>query len=94
MQQYLGQTQTWKDRWTLKQSDARDWDESEVYDKVLVDVPCTVDRHSANEEDNSIFKQSRMKERVQLPELQSEILRYVIFHRVPYGSPIYIILAD
>jgi len=89
MQQYLGQTQTWKDRWTLKQSDARDWDESEVYDKVLVDVPCTVDRHSANEEDNSIFKQSRMKERVQLPELQSEILRAGIRACKPGGTIVY-----
>lgn len=79
MQQYLGQTQTWKGRWILKQSDARNWDELEAYDKVLVDVPCTVDRHSANEDENSIFKPSRMKERVQLPELQSEILWYTYF---------------
>ena len=74
IKQYLGQTQSWKGRLELKQLDATHWDEFEAYDKVLVDVPCTVDRHSATEEDNSIFKPSRMKERIKLPELQSEIL--------------------
>ena len=82
MQQYLGRTQTWKGRWILKQVDARYWDEFEAYDKVLVDVPCTIDRHSANEDDNSIFKPSRMKERIQLPELQAEILWYTIFYSI------------
>lgn len=42
--------------------------------KILVDVPCTTDRHSANEDDNNIFKSTRMKERIRIPELQSQIL--------------------
>jgi len=89
MQQYLGRTQTWKGRWILKQVDARYWDEFEAYDKVLVDVPCTIDRHSANEDDNSIFKPSRMKERIQLPELQAEILCAGIRACKPGGTIVY-----
>jgi 16S rRNA C967 or C1407 C5-methylase (RsmB/RsmF family) len=39
-----------------------------------VDVPCTTDRHSVVENDNNIFKPSRVKERLKLPELQCELL--------------------
>jgi len=89
IKQYLGQTQSWKGRLELKQLDATHWDEFEAYDKVLVDVPCTVDRHSATEEDNSIFKPSRMKERIKLPELQSEILCAGIRACKPGGTVVY-----
>ncbi|RZC32968.1 5-methylcytosine rRNA methyltransferase NSUN4 [Asbolus verrucosus] len=44
------------------------------FDRVLVDVPCTTDRHSLMENDNNIFKPSRVKERLKLPELQCELL--------------------
>lgn len=44
------------------------------FDRVLVDVPCTNDRHSLIEDDNNIFKPSRIKERLKLPEIQSELL--------------------
>ncbi|XP_063917405.1 5-methylcytosine rRNA methyltransferase NSUN4 isoform X1 [Zophobas morio] len=44
------------------------------FDRILVDVPCTTDRHSLHENDNNIFKPSRVRERLQLPELQSELL--------------------
>lgn len=39
-----------------------------------MDVPCTTDRHSLKENDNNIFKPSRIKERLKLPELQCELL--------------------
>lgn len=39
-----------------------------------VDVPCTTDRHSVYEGDNNIFKADRIKERLKLPEMQSELL--------------------
>lgn len=55
-------------------ADARYMGMGEEYDRVLVDVPCTTDRHSVNEDDNNIFKADRIKERLKLPELQSEIL--------------------
>ncbi|XP_045476059.1 5-methylcytosine rRNA methyltransferase NSUN4 [Harmonia axyridis] len=44
------------------------------FDRILVDVPCTTDKHSLKENDNNIFKPSRLKERLKLPELQSELL--------------------
>jgi len=44
------------------------------FDRILVDVPCTTDRHSLKENDNNMFKPSRIKERLKIPELQSEIL--------------------
>ncbi|XP_018326441.1 5-methylcytosine rRNA methyltransferase NSUN4 [Agrilus planipennis] len=46
----------------------------EYYDRVLVDVPCTTDRHSVKENDNNIFKSTRLKERLKLPEFQTELL--------------------
>ncbi|KAL1497628.1 hypothetical protein ABEB36_008556 [Hypothenemus hampei] len=46
----------------------------ENFDRILVDVPCTTDRHSLKENDNNIFKPDRIKERLKLPELQAELL--------------------
>lgn len=43
-----------------------------------MDVPCTTDRHSLKENDNNIFKPSRVKERLKLPELQSELLAHAL----------------
>ncbi|KAF7278361.1 hypothetical protein GWI33_008493 [Rhynchophorus ferrugineus] len=48
--------------------------EDKIFDRILVDVPCTTDRHSLKENDNNIFKPSRIKERLKLPELQAELL--------------------
>ena len=42
--------------------------------QVLVDVPCTTDRHSLHEEENNIFQRSRKKERQMLPVLQVQLL--------------------
>ncbi|CAH1116198.1 unnamed protein product [Phaedon cochleariae] len=50
----------------------------ESFDRILVDVPCTTDRHSLHENDNNIFKPSRIKERLQLPELQKELLLHAL----------------
>nr|XP_021335728.1 5-methylcytosine rRNA methyltransferase NSUN4 isoform X1 [Danio rerio]CAX12676.1 novel protein similar to H.sapiens NSUN4, NOL1/NOP2/Sun domain family, member 4 (NSUN4, zgc:101708) [Danio rerio] len=48
--------------------------EEKSFDRVLVDVPCTTDRHSAVVEENNIFKRSRTKERQKLPLLQIQLL--------------------
>lgn len=48
--------------------------QQDYFNKILVDVPCTVDRHSVTENDNNIFKNTRIKERVKLPELQTRLL--------------------
>lgn len=45
------------------------------FNKILVDVPCTNDRLSVRENENNWFKSSRTKERIQLPEVQAQILR-------------------
>lgn len=48
--------------------------EEKSFDRVLVDVPCTTDRHSAMVEENNLFKRSRTKERQKLPLLQIQLL--------------------
>ncbi|XP_051554758.1 5-methylcytosine rRNA methyltransferase NSUN4 [Myxocyprinus asiaticus] len=48
--------------------------EEKSFDRVLVDVPCTTDRHSVMVEENNLFKRSRTKERQQLPLLQTQLL--------------------
>lgn len=47
--------------------------EENNFDKVLVDVPCTSDKHSLMEE-NNLFSRSRMKERQGLPLSQTQLL--------------------
>lgn len=42
--------------------------------QVLVDVPCTTDRHSVMEDDNNIFSKGRTGERRRLPQLQLQLL--------------------
>ncbi|XP_074953820.1 5-cytosine rRNA methyltransferase NSUN4 isoform X2 [Phalacrocorax aristotelis] len=56
--------------------DGRDWGQLQggTFHKVLVDVPCTTDRHSAMEDDNNIFHKRRTKERQMLPMLQLQLL--------------------
>ncbi|XP_077300655.1 5-methylcytosine rRNA methyltransferase l(2)10685 [Arctopsyche grandis] len=64
----------WNDEVTITNEDARHITDEHGFDKILVDVPCTTDRHSLKEDDNNIFKTSRIKERLTLPEEQSKIL--------------------
>ncbi|XP_014206934.2 5-methylcytosine rRNA methyltransferase NSUN4 [Copidosoma floridanum] len=73
----------------ITQSDARHIEDNGVYNKILVDVPCTTDRHVLHEFDNNIFKGSRIKERLRLPELQSEILVNALKLAIPGGTVVY-----
>lgn len=73
----------------LNQCDARNLDEYGTYDKILVDVPCTNDRHSLMENDNNIFKPTRIKERLRIPELQAGILENCLRLLKPGGSLVY-----
>lgn len=73
----------------ITQGDARVLGDYELYDKILVDVPCTTDRHSLMENDNNIFKPSRVKERLRLPEMQSAILTNCLRLLKPGGSLMY-----
>ncbi|KAM7324501.1 hypothetical protein ACRRTK_016806 [Alexandromys fortis] len=71
--------------------DGRKWGELEgdTYDRVLVDVPCTTDRHSLHEEENNIFQRSRKKERQMLPVLQAQLLAAGLLATKPGGHVVY-----
>ncbi|XP_051481664.1 5-methylcytosine rRNA methyltransferase NSUN4 [Apus apus] len=71
--------------------DGRDWGqlESGTFHKVLVDVPCTTDRHSVMEEENNIFHKRRTKERQMLPMLQLQLLMAGILATRPGGEVVY-----
>lgn len=45
-----------------------------AYNKVLVDAPCTADRHVLKEEDNNLFKPSRTRERLAFMDQQKKLL--------------------
>lgn len=91
MKEYLFDYQErWEgQRLILNQNDARNLNEYGTYDKILVDVPCTTDRHSLMESDNNIFKPSRIKERLRIPELQAGILENCLRLLKPGGSLVY-----
>ncbi|XP_067893047.1 5-methylcytosine rRNA methyltransferase NSUN4 isoform X2 [Heterodontus francisci] len=65
-----------EDKLRITAFDGRHWGELErnTFDRVLVDVPCTTDRHSVLEEDNNIFSRLRLRERQRLPLLQTQLL--------------------
>ncbi|KAH0618654.1 hypothetical protein JD844_018051 [Phrynosoma platyrhinos] len=71
--------------------DGRKWGELETstFDRVLVDVPCTNDRHSLMEENNNIFMRMRKGERQMLPRLQLELLVAGILAAKPGGEVVY-----
>ncbi|KAJ8027456.1 5-methylcytosine rRNA methyltransferase NSUN4 [Holothuria leucospilota] len=60
-----------------------------TFDKILVDVPCTTDRHSLKERDNNIFKPRRSQERWNLPSLQEELLCSALLSVRPGGDVVY-----
>ncbi|EZA58657.1 hypothetical protein DMN91_008632 [Ooceraea biroi] len=72
--QFLDDIGQWHDKLFVTQRDARFITENDVYNKILVDVPCTTDRHVLHSDENNIFKPQRIRERLQIPELQAEIL--------------------
>lgn len=76
-------------RCLVKLGNAETVSEYGSYDKVLVDVPCTTDRHSLNVDDNNVFRANRIKERLRLPEIQCSILSNCIRLLKPGGSLVY-----
>ncbi|XP_047444464.1 5-methylcytosine rRNA methyltransferase NSUN4 [Mugil cephalus] len=71
--------------------DGTTWEEieSKSFDRVLVDVPCTTDRHSLMEDDNNIFSKNRVSERRRLPQLQLALLLAGIQAACPGGEIVY-----
>jgi 16S rRNA C967 or C1407 C5-methylase (RsmB/RsmF family) len=60
-----------------------------VYDRVLVDVPCTNDRLSLFMDKNNVFSRARTEERSELPQLQAALLTYLLLLYEPplhFGS--------
>jgi 16S rRNA C967 or C1407 C5-methylase (RsmB/RsmF family) len=47
----------------------------EQFDKVLCDVPCFTDRNVIFNEEGNVFHPTRVKERLRMPELQSQLLQ-------------------
>ncbi|XP_058499910.1 5-methylcytosine rRNA methyltransferase NSUN4 [Solea solea] len=75
----------------ITSSDGTKWGEIEnnTFDRVIVDVPCTTDRHSVMEDDNNIFTKNRIGERRRLPQLQLELLLAGIEAACPGGEIMY-----
>ncbi|KAM9791294.1 5-cytosine rRNA methyltransferase NSUN4 [Syngnathus typhle] len=71
--------------------DGTKWGEIEpnTFDRVLVDVPCTTDRHSLMEDDNNIFNKIRTGERRRLPQLQLQLLLAGVVAACPGGEIVY-----
>ncbi|CAG5896924.1 unnamed protein product [Menidia menidia] len=61
LQSYVPKQFLADDRLRITSFDGTKWGEieSNTFDRVLVDVPCTTDRHSLMEDDNNIFSKSR-----------------------------------
>lgn len=60
-----------------------------VYDRVLCDVPCFSDRHSVNSEDQNVFAQRMIKNRLKLPQEQCDLLKAGLLYLKPGGSLVY-----
>ncbi|KAL0870984.1 hypothetical protein ABMA27_004802 [Loxostege sticticalis] len=79
----------WRERVLLRRIDGRIFTDDQGFDKVLVDVPCTTDRLSVNEDENNVFRPDRIKERLRLPELQSQLLTNALRLVRPGGAVVY-----
>lgn len=88
-----------RDRIHLTRTDASlpDWAREAgaeaAFDKVLVDAPCTTDRHalhiSEGADTGSIFRRSRSAERLALPQAQARILLNGLRATKPGGTLVY-----
>ncbi|XP_060761475.1 5-methylcytosine rRNA methyltransferase NSUN4 [Neoarius graeffei] len=91
LQSYVPKELRGEDKIRVTSLDGRKWRDMEDlhFDRVLVDVPCTTDRHSLMEDENNIFKRSRTKERQMLPLLQIELLLAGLQATCPGGELLY-----
>ncbi|XP_063795571.1 5-methylcytosine rRNA methyltransferase NSUN4 [Pseudophryne corroboree] len=89
LQSYIPQELRTEDRVRVTSWDGADWPEEGVYHRVLVDAPCTTDRHSLLEEENNIFHRMRTKERQMIPLLQTMLLVSGLRAAAPGGEVVY-----
>ncbi|GBP29491.1 hypothetical protein EVAR_93288_1 [Eumeta japonica] len=79
----------WRERVFISHVNGVGYEDREGFDKVLVDVPCTTDRVSVTEDENNIFRPDRIKERLKIPELQSQLLVNALKLVRPGGAVVY-----
>lgn len=73
----------------LTHQDASKLTSPESYDKILIDAPCTMDRVSINDNEETLFTAVRHKERIGLPHVQKDILLAGLRSLRPKGSLVY-----
>jgi 16S rRNA C967 or C1407 C5-methylase (RsmB/RsmF family) len=69
--------------------DARSLMDYNVYDRVICDVPCFSDRHAVTTETENIFAKKMLKNRLQLPGEQCELLKAGLQYLKPGGTLVY-----
>ncbi|XP_024941555.1 5-methylcytosine rRNA methyltransferase NSUN4 isoform X2 [Cephus cinctus] len=89
LDQYISDMGQWEGRLFVTENDARLIQDKDVFNKILVDVPCTTDRLALHEDDNSMFKSTRLKERLNLPQVQTDILTNALKLVAPGGIVVY-----
>jgi len=73
----------------MSRRDGAQLQDYEAYDRVLVDAPCYSDRHSVTSDKGNIFVKTEIKNRLRMPEKQSELLKNGLLHLAPGGSLVY-----
>ncbi|KAM5125213.1 5-cytosine rRNA methyltransferase NSUN4 [Mantella aurantiaca] len=89
LQSYIPRHLRTEERLRITTWDGTEWAEPGSYDRVLVDAPCTCDRHSLMEEENNIFSRIRQRERQKLPALQTQLLLAGLHAVAPGGGVVY-----
>jgi 16S rRNA C967 or C1407 C5-methylase (RsmB/RsmF family) len=78
-----------RDTISFSRKDARNLLDYGIYDRVLCDVPCFSDRHAVSSEENNIFSQKMLRNRLQLPAEQCGLLKAGLQYLKPGGSLVY-----
>lgn len=78
-----------RDTVTLSRRDGAEMVDYESYDRVLVDAPCYADRHAMNSDDGNVFVKGEIKDRLRMPEKQSELLKAGLMMLKPGGVLVY-----
>lgn len=86
---YLPGTEEWSKKILVSNLNIANWNCFELFDKILLDVPCTNDRLSVTRDNNNIFQQKRFNERMQIPKLQTAMLCAGLKALKPGGSLVY-----
>lgn len=89
MRQYAPEVSYVKSTLRLSNHDSTCFVQPDAFDKILIDVPCSNDRVSADNMMNNIFKRARSEERLMLPQKQCDILKSALRSVRPKGCVVY-----